>query len=100
MIGDLPRFGLRTVAVGWRVENHRVVAFAALQFPLAELACVLGDPADWMIGEVRQFSVAAGALDNVPCRVNVYYFGTRRRGSQRAGACVGEQVEHAQGAAA
>ena len=96
---DLPRLALGAVAVARRIEDHGVVAVAALQFAAAEFHRVFGDPANRPLGEAGEGGVLPRPVDDVLRRVDVHDLRPRGRGGQRAAARVRKQIQNPAAAA-
>ena len=95
---QLPHLAAGAATVGGRVHDDGIVSLAAANLTLHELGAVVHDPADGGIGKTRETGVLLGPRHHALCRVHMAHAGTRLGAGNGCAACVGEEVQHADGA--
>ena len=89
----LPNLAAGTSPIGGRIHNDGVIAAAAADLPLDELAAVVHDPADGPVGHAGGGGVFLAPGDHALCRVHMADGSTRLCAGNRCSSRIGKEVQ-------
>ena len=89
---QLPNFAIGAAAIFRRIEDDAVIALAAPHFAGGELHRIIDDPADGLVGHVRQRRIGTRGLDRFLGGIHVRHSRPLGGKRQAADAGIAEQV--------